>query len=149
MAKLPLHIARRELRVVKEKMNLREEELAAEEVKDSRGPGNVLFIEIESENLTEVFTGFGQRGVRAESVALDAVNAAQKYLARPAPVGEHLSDQLLIPLALAGGGSFKTLSLTLHARTNIDVMKEFLDVKVSVREAGDQQWLVEIGSPAL
>jgi RNA 3'-terminal phosphate cyclase len=41
------------------------------------------------------------------------------------PVGEHLADQLLIPPALAGRGGFRTLPLTPHAQTNLDVIGRF------------------------
>ena len=57
------------------------------------------------EQVTEVFTGFGQRGVTAEAVAQHALTEAKDYLASGAPVGNHLADQLILPLALAGGGS--------------------------------------------
>ena len=58
--------------------------------------------------MTEVFTGFGEKGVSAEQVAKGAVERARIYLASPVAVGRHLADQLLLPLALAGGGEFTT-----------------------------------------
>ena len=57
-----------------------------------------------------------------------------------------LSDQLLLPMALAGGGSFTTLSLTTHAKTNIDVIRKFLPGTISVEGAGPDIHLVTIGS---
>ena len=38
------------------------------------------------------------------------------------PVGRHLADQLVLPLALAGGGSFRTLPPTQHTRTQLDII---------------------------
>ena len=38
---------------------------------------------------------------------------------------EHLADQLLLPLALAGGGSFTTTKPSLHTWTNIAVIAAF------------------------
>lgn len=110
------------------------------------GPGNILTIEIESEHVTEVFTGFGQRGVRAEAVAEDALQQTKRYLAAGVPVGKHLADQLLLPLALAGGGSFLTLPLTRHSTTNMQIIEMFLDVKLSAQEVKHDQWLVEVTS---
>ena len=52
-------------------------------------------------------TGFGEKGISAEKVASDACDEAQAYLAAGVPVGIHLADQLLIPMALAGGGTFR------------------------------------------
>jgi RNA 3'-terminal phosphate cyclase (ATP) len=101
------------------------------------GPGNVLLLEVESEHVTEVFTGFGEVGLRAEAVAERAVQDAREYLAADVPVGPHLADQLLLPLALAGGGGFRTLPLTRHARTNVEVIRQFLGSSVEVARVSD------------
>jgi RNA 3'-terminal phosphate cyclase (ATP) len=82
-------------------------------------------------------TGFGEVGVRAEAVAEAAVQEARRYLAADVPVGPYLADQLLLPLALAGGGVFRTLPLSRHASTNIDVIRAFLPVSVDVARVGD------------
>ncbi len=93
-------------------MGWSDEQLQVEISNNAMGQGNVVMIEIKSEHLTEVFTRVGERGVRAETVAEKAVEEAIAYLKTEAPVGEHLADQLLIPLALVGGRSFSTDSLT-------------------------------------
>jgi len=62
-------------------------------------------------------------------VAQAAVREAQDFLDAGVPVGPHLADQLLLPLALAGGGSFDTVEPTSHTRTNIEVLQKFLDIK--------------------
>jgi RNA 3'-terminal phosphate cyclase (ATP) len=41
-------------------------------------------------------------------------------------VDEHLADQLLLPLALAGGGSFATGQVSDHLRSNALVIETFL-----------------------
>ena len=89
--------------------------------------------------MTEIFTAFGERGLRAEAVADLAVGEAREYLRADVPVGPHLADQLLLPLALAGGGEFRTGPLTRHARTNLEVLQRFLPVRADVRpgERGD------------
>ncbi len=93
------------------------------------GPGFLLSATIRSEHHTETFTGFGERGVRAEHVADSAIDQVRSYLSCGAPVGEHLADQLLLPLALAGGGHFRTVGISLHARTNMAVIERFLPVR--------------------
>jgi RNA 3'-terminal phosphate cyclase (ATP) len=60
------------------------------------------------------------------------------------PVGEHLCDQLMLLLALARGGSFRTLPLDGHAQTQIETFAHFLDVKISVREVSPQVRELEI-----
>ncbi|HEY3320533.1 MAG TPA: RNA 3'-terminal phosphate cyclase [Planctomycetota bacterium] len=132
VAALPRSIAQRELDVIAQKLTIDRAALSIDEVPQPRGPGNIVVIEIESEHVTEVFTGFGERGVRAESVAEQALEAAREYLVAGIPVGEHLADQLLLPLALAGGGSFTTMPLSKHATTNIEVLKQFMNVETHV-----------------
>ena len=144
VAHLPRNIAERELRVIGDKLGLSEDDLVVEEVAGSRGPGNVVSIEIECEHLTEVFTGFGQRQVPAEVVATNAVEQARRYLSKDAAVGEYLADQLLIPLALAGGGAFRTLGLSRHAQTNIEVIKAFLDVGFEINRESSPGCVVRV-----
>lgn len=144
VANLPIKIAHRELKVVGEKLQWAGDCLKAVDVKDSRGPGNILTVEIESEHVTEVFTGFGERGVTAEKVASRTVKQVREYLAFDVPVGRYLADQLLIPMSMAGGGVFHTLSPTKHTTTNIEIIKQFLGVKIDTKEYKQNQWKVEI-----
>jgi RNA 3'-terminal phosphate cyclase (ATP) len=147
VAGLPRDIAERELKVVQNRLGLAAGEMEVVELPEAYGPGNIVTVEIEGEHATEVFTGVGRRGVRAEAVASDAADAAARYLAAPdVPVGDCLADQLLLPFSLAGGGSYKTLALTLHSATNIDVIRMFLDVRVEVRDAGPDVTTIEVGA---
>ncbi len=144
VVKLPSHIAERELAIIEQELGWRDEQLEIETSNNALSPGNVVTIEIESEYVTEIFTGIGQRGVRAEDVAQSAVDEAKNYLASGAPVGQHLADQLLIPLALAGGGSYITGALSLHTKTNIEIIKKFLDVKITTLQLSESLWKIEI-----
>src|SRR5437899_1483201 len=108
LSKLSPDVAERELAVVRNELKWRSEECGVELVAHPKGPGNALVLEIEAENVTEVFTGFGERGRPAEEVAKSAVEAAKVWLDANVPVDEHLADQLLIPMVLAGSGSFRT-----------------------------------------
>jgi RNA 3'-terminal phosphate cyclase (ATP) len=146
VANLPLSIAERELRLIEQKMSWPRDWMKAELVQGSRGPGNVVTIEIECEHVTEVFTGFGERGLRSEAVAEKAVQQARRYIASEAAVGEYLADQLLIPMAMAGIGSFTTLPLSRHATTNIEVIGKFIDVGIETSQIGDRMWKVEVSS---
>jgi RNA 3'-terminal phosphate cyclase (ATP) len=147
VVKLPPAVGERELGVVTEQLGWGEragDELRVETSQNAVSPGNILTLEIESEHLTEVFTGVGERGVRAETVAARAADEARAYLDAGAPVGEHLADQLLIPCALAGGGSYATGQPSLHTTTNIEIIKMFLDVEIDVRPTGGGMWKVEV-----
>jgi RNA 3'-terminal phosphate cyclase (ATP) len=145
VANLPRSIAERELKVVRDRLSWKKDSSQAVEV-ESAGPGNALLLEVASEQVTEVFTSFGERGVRAEEVARRAAREARRYLETPVAVGEHLADQLLVPMALAGGGSFTTLPLSSHAVTNIEIVKLLLDVEVTQEELSEAAVRVEVKS---
>jgi RNA 3'-terminal phosphate cyclase (ATP) len=49
-------------------------------------------------------------------------------------VGEHLADQLLLPFALAGGGSFSAVNVNMHAKTNMEVIRQFVPVQFEVAQ---------------
>jgi RNA 3'-terminal phosphate cyclase (ATP) len=83
--------------------------------------------------------------VPAERVAERAARAAKRYLAAGVPVGLHLADQLLVPLALAGGGGYVTLPPTPHTRTNIEVIQAFLPVEIRCAAIDDGgAWRIEV-----
>jgi RNA 3'-terminal phosphate cyclase (ATP) len=138
VANLPESIARRELGQVREQLGWSETDLEVTVLDGvSRGPGNVLMLEIESAHVTEVFTGFGEPRIRAETVAQRAIDEVHDYLARDVPVGPYLADQLMVPVGLAGGGAFRTVPLTAHTTTNMTVVRRFLDVAFDVTPSGD------------
>jgi RNA 3'-terminal phosphate cyclase (ATP) len=150
VANLPRQIAEREWNAIAQKTGWDEGCFSVEEVHDSRGPGNVVLIELESEHLTEVFTGFGQIGVRAEAVAMRVLDEARAYLAAGVPAGRYLADQLLLPLGIgahfgAGGGIFRTMALSLHATTHLTILHRFLELDATVEQDGRDDFLVRIG----
>jgi RNA 3'-terminal phosphate cyclase (ATP) len=146
VALLGANIAKRELRVVRERLGIEPEPCQAETGETSVGPGNVLMIMIEGETVSEVVTGFGVKGVSAEKVAEHACNEVQAHLAAGVHVGIHLADQLLIPMALVGRGTFRTRKPTAHTMTNADVIQRFLDVSVAVEHEGNDVYRVSVGS---
>ncbi len=146
LARLPHHIAEREANVIRAELRWPEEYVAIESVESSAGPGNAVMIDVASDHVTEVFAAFGRRGVKAEVVAREAVRAARAYLDAEVPVGEHLADQLLLPLALAGGGGFRTHVWSEHAETNAQVIGMFLDVAVATDRASNGSLNVRVGS---
>lgn len=131
IANLPRHIAEREMAAAIKFLNWSDECGTIDSAAGSPGPGNVVLIEVKSEQVTEIFTGFGEIGTRAEGVSERAAKQARRYLTAGVPVGVHLADQLLPVLALGAGGSFRTLPLTQHTKTNAEVIKRFLDVRIT------------------
>jgi len=145
VANLPRSIAERELQVVHEKLGIGRESLAALELKNVHGQGNVLTIELAMSHHSEIVSAFGEQGVPATAVAAEAVREAQEYLASGLPVGRHLADQLIIPLALSGGGGFRMGPPTPHALTNIDVVRQFLPAAITCAAYEHRKWEVRIG----
>ena len=138
VSKLPLHIAERELDIIRRKGKWHPAECRAIEIKNSPGPGNVAMLELDSGNVRELFTGFGRKGVKAEDVARKVYRDAKPYLESEYPVGEHLADQIILPLGLAASqgqtSSFVTEPLSLHSTTHIEILKLFLDIDVDIEE---------------
>jgi RNA 3'-terminal phosphate cyclase (ATP) len=143
VSNLPRAIAEREVVQLASRLELPALTHAIEHV-ESAGPGNVVLVELESEQLTELFVGFGEKRVRAEAVADRAADEARAYLASDVPVGPHLADQLVMPLALAGGGHFRTLAPTAHTVTQLQVVQRFLDVRPRLLELGAGAWRFEL-----
>ena len=145
LSKLSPEIAKRELAFVREELRWRTEECAVETVPHPKGPGNAVVLAIETEHVTAIFTGFGERGRPAEEVAREAVDAAKTWLQAGVPVDEYLADQLLLPLALAGSGSFRTTRPSPHTTTNAQVIQRFLPVSIHLEQENELGWKISVG----
>ncbi|MCA9062419.1 MAG: RNA 3'-terminal phosphate cyclase [Planctomycetaceae bacterium] len=136
---LPAGIARREADLLVRRLSLDPRDVRLEQLQ-TPGPGNVVLVRIESEHVTELFTGFGRVGASAETVAREVVRFVRRYLAAEVPVGEFLADQLLLPLSLSAaqpaddglvrGGRFRTQPPSRHAMTHIDILQKLLPVSI-------------------
>lgn len=147
VSNLSMNIAKRELKAVRKMLGWDLENTKTIEVKNARGPGNILTLEIESENIAEVFTGFGEKGMSAEKVARRAARQARDYVKLDVPVGRYLADQILIPMAMAGKGRFRTVPPSNHTRTNADIIGRFLNVNIDINEINKGLWEIAICSP--
>lgn len=137
VAGVPASVARRELENIGTAMGWDRQQLRECSLPADQGPGNVLLLTLEHEHVTEVFTAFGARKIRAEAVADSVLHQARGYLASNAAVGEHLADQIMLPMALAGGGRYSIERVSQHARTNAEVIALFLPVSITFEE-GDR-----------
>jgi RNA 3'-terminal phosphate cyclase (ATP) len=144
VANLVRSIAVREVNLVGRLLSLPDDSLIAEEIQGALGPGNAVTVEIETAHHTEVFTGFGEVNVRAEGVAAKVAQEARAYIASGVPIGIHLADQLLIPVALAGVGRFRTGPLSRHTTTNLEVIRQFLDVEIDLLEEPKRIWTISV-----
>jgi RNA 3'-terminal phosphate cyclase (ATP) len=143
---LPRSVARRELEPLGAALGWGESQLREAPCRQNEGPGNALLVTLGHENVCEVFTTFGEKGVSAEKVARDLVNEVRAYQVSDAALGPHLADQWALPLALAvwqrgREASYTCTALTPHAKTNFEVIQRFLPVTFTTQGSGDS-WTV-------
>lgn len=123
---IPIDIAESEAKILCEKFPELALERDVREV-DSPGPGNAVWVTLEYERVTAIFSEVGSYDLSRKVVAHRVMNAVRKYLKTGAPVGPHLADQLAVPIiALTGAGTFVKGKDTLHETTNWETIRAFL-----------------------
>ena len=137
-------IGLRELAVLQARFGLDDDARHLRQVRPPRGPGNALMLRVQHAAHTTTFTGFGERGTSAEAVAARVANEAQAYLDSGACIDEHLGDQLLLPMALAGKGSFTTTAPSDHLRSNAALIEKFLPVEIAWQQQDATTWRVSV-----
>ena len=134
-AKLPEHVARRQAGRLAARLETMPVDIISA---GSQDQGSLVFLWGPQAG----FAALGSRGKPAERVADEAVEAYLAFRASGAAVDRHLSDQMLIYLALAKGPSrFTTEAVTSHLLTNIWVIEQFLgptfEIKGGLGERGE------------
>lgn len=128
VSQLPEDVAQREKQWLRRHMGIPAEKIAIEKV-SANSPGNVVLVSSEGETHTEIFSSLGERGKRAEHVAEEAFDAWKSFDDSQAPVGEHLADQLLLPMTLAAiegrRSRFRTHVVSDHVRTHVELLQTF------------------------
>jgi RNA 3'-terminal phosphate cyclase (ATP) len=149
VAHLPRSIGEREVATALGLLNWQEDAGRVDCIANTPGPGNLVSVELESEHVTEICSGFGEPGKSAEMVADGAVQEIRRYLAAGVPVGGHLADQLLPLLAVGSGGSFRTLTPSRHARTNADVVHQFGGARIKVTPESRDVVRIDVETPGV
>ncbi|MFP4165412.1 MAG: RNA 3'-terminal phosphate cyclase [Chitinispirillaceae bacterium] len=140
---LPQHIARRETETLKKVIG---EPLSTRiHSGDSDSPGNAVTVQIATDTICETVSVVGQKGIRAEAVAQEAARETLYYIESGACVGPHLTDQILLPLALCGKGEFTTVRPTTHTITNMETIGEFMEVSFRTEQVHENMWLISLG----
>ena len=143
LSHLPDDIGQRQVRLLKNKLNWPVDCFEQKQVKPAHGPGNAVVADIQRGEHVEVFTGFGQRNMSSGKMIQQMIHEIREYMACDAPVGEHLSDQLMLPLALSRKGRYRMAKASSHAWTNLSVIDTFLPNRITMVELGDGTMLVE------
>lgn len=148
IAKLHRSIAERELERVREVLGWEVSPSNITHLDRALSPGNVVLLDVMSEHGLEVCSAIGEPGRPGQAVADEAIDQARAYLSTDAPVGEHMADQLMVPLTIAslrGAGrcTFRTGQLSRHAATNAEVVELFAPgASRTTAEAGGVRWEV-------
>ena len=100
------------------------------------GPGGAIVAWAHTDRTVLGAGRTAERGVRAEALGEAAGEELAADLAAGAAVDLHAADQLLVYFALAQGGSLTTRTVSLHARTCIWLIEQFLPVRFQVSQAG-------------
>ena len=96
-----------------------------------RGPGPGAGIILWREQAGS--SSLGRKGLPANEVAETAVAELLSFVDNGAAIDHHLADQLLVPMALAhGNSSFTTNLLTRHTLTNIELLRQWLNVQIRI-----------------
>lgn len=126
LSHLPKEIGARQVRMLKNKLNWPETCFEMKSVRPAHGPGNSVMLDVQRGQHVEVFTGFGGRELTSGKLINTLIQDVRNYLSSSAPVGEHLADQLMLPLALSGKGADRAIKESSHTRTNFIVIDQFM-----------------------
>jgi RNA 3'-terminal phosphate cyclase (ATP) len=143
VSRVPFEVAEDECRMIAHLSRFPLTHTAAETV-NAAGPGNVAMVSLAFEQSAAFFTAFGERGVSRKEVGRKVSDEANAFFASEAAVDRHLADQILLPMALAGGGMFTTLAPTMHTKTNAQIIRLFLDVDIAMGEIGGKVWKITV-----
>lgn len=132
IAKLPERIWQAERRALME-LNPRPGRVEQRKIDDSPGPGNCVVIVADRGSGVRaqrtILASFGRPGKPAKEVVEEAADYCREVVESRAVADRFLTDQLLIYLAIVGGGSFTAPRMTRHATTNMAIIEKFLPVR--------------------
>jgi RNA 3'-terminal phosphate cyclase (ATP) len=134
---LPSHIPQR---IANRAVNLLGEFDAPVDIRPQRtrsiSTGAGIFLTVEYTNGRGGFGVIGRKGMPSEAVAEKAITGLLSFHDSAAAADRHLTDQLVVPMALAEGASaFTAEDLTSHLYTNIDTVRAFVNRPIEVDES--------------
>ncbi|WP_335951903.1 RNA 3'-terminal phosphate cyclase [Acinetobacter beijerinckii] len=134
-------IAQRELATLNQKL-----ELTAQQqfFFDGISQGNTVYVKVEYEHHTQLFTALGEMRKRSEQIASELAKEVQHYLTSNAVVDEYLADQLLLPLVLGQGGRFTAQCISEHTRTQAAMIEKFIDCEIEFIELNKNLFQVNV-----
>jgi RNA 3'-terminal phosphate cyclase (ATP) len=89
--------------------------IAIRDLPADQGAGVAVTLDAAYEHVIEVVSGFGKLGLSAERTGTTAGKRMAGYEASGAFAGPYQQDQLLLPMAIAGGGVVTSVKVSQHA----------------------------------
>jgi len=132
---LPSHIAEREISTIRSRLGVFGNVHSYVSSPRSSSPGNSVMVLCEFAQSLAGFAVVGEKGKPAEEVANEAADEAVSFLHSNGAVDVRCADQLLLPFAIAEGGSFLTTErLSDHIKTNCFIISKFISRKIEMEE---------------
>ena len=134
-------IAQRELATLDKKLKLDHQQ---QFFLNGISQGNTVYVRVEHEHHTQLFTALGEMRKSAEQIANHLAEHVKSYQSSKAVVDEYLADQLLLPLALGQGGEFTTQCISEHTRTQATMIEKFIDCEIEFIELDKSRFQVNV-----
>ncbi|MCG8572478.1 MAG: RNA 3'-terminal phosphate cyclase [Spirochaetes bacterium] len=141
---IPDRIGQQEMIIISRALNINKTNCKPKSV-PSPGPGNAVIVKLESDQGSECFTAFGEKRKPLEKVCQELINQVEEFYNSDGTIGHYLADQLLIPLAMAGSGSYFTSQPSQHTLTNIEIIQKFLDIPIRCQAVSETTWQIHVG----
>ncbi len=106
-------------------------------------PGSGILCFANFENTVLGFDSVGEIRKKAEDVGKESAIGLKREIESKATLDIFASDQILPYLAFAKG-SFLVRELSLHAKTNIEVIRKFLDVDFKIERVGEHTTILAV-----
>ena len=101
-----------------------------------------MILDLKYQDCCVQMTSHGKLGKTAARVAKDAIKQINTFQNSAAAIDARLADQMLLPMALAGGGRLKTNAITNHIRTNIRTIEAFMEGGFFVEEVNPGEVII-------
>ena len=141
--KIPEHVPKREILTLLPHTQWSAKDFKRQWVNGLAG-GNVISLRLFYENCSEVIDTLGRKGLASHIVANNAAKLLRQYLKTDAPIGEYLADQLLLPMAIAKGGVFRTTTPSQHTFSNRKIIEVFTGQYFKFEKVSNNMWEISL-----